>query len=216
MIAVLNVALAASAALGSTPPSVKVSLSSSSTFFRGDNAQVHVQTARDGYLVVLRSDANGHVRVLFPLDPGAPNAVRADKKIEIKGRGDRDAFAVDERAGSGVVVAAWSPTQFNFDSLSRGGHWDLTALDSMQLSGDKEAGLVDIVQQMAGDNHFDYDAAPYTVISPRAYYRGVPLVGPCWGCVGFVTGPYPVWVRSVRLGIGYFPFGGRFGWGWPR
>ena len=213
MISVLNIALAASAALGSTPPAVKITLNSGSTFFRGDNAQVHVQTAQDGYLVVLRSDADGHVRVLFPLDPGTPNAVRADKKVEIKGRGDRDAFTVDERSGSGVVVAAWSPTQFNFDSLSRGGHWDLAALDSTQLSGDKEAGLVDIVQQMAGDNHFDYDAAPYSVISPRAFYGGRPFIGPCWGCVGYVGAPYG-WVGGVRVGIGYYPFGGRVIWGW--
>src|SRR2546430_6294605 len=55
----------------SDDPPIKVWLNQDSYFQRGDKAKVHVKLADDGYLVVLRADAEGRVRVLFPLDPTA-------------------------------------------------------------------------------------------------------------------------------------------------
>src|SRR3989442_234034 len=60
----------------SDDPPIKVWLNQDSYFQRGDKAKVHVKLADDGYLVVLRADAEGRVRVLFPLDPTADDFVR--------------------------------------------------------------------------------------------------------------------------------------------
>jgi len=59
----------AAAAARSDDPPVKVWLNQDN-FRRGDRARVNAALAEDGYLVVLRADADGRVRVLFPLDPG--------------------------------------------------------------------------------------------------------------------------------------------------
>src|SRR2546422_10348344 len=92
----------------SDDPPIKVWLNQDSYFQRGDKAKVHVKLADDGYLVVLRADAEGRVRVLFPLDPTADDFVRGGNKLEVRGRGDREAFSIDEREGTGVVLAARS------------------------------------------------------------------------------------------------------------
>ncbi len=47
-------------------PPVQIWLNQDKHFHRGDRARVHVKLAEDGYLVVLRLDANGRV----PTGPG--------------------------------------------------------------------------------------------------------------------------------------------------
>lgn len=186
------------------PPPIKVWLSDD-VFMRGDRARLHVQTAQDGYLVVLRADADGHIRVLFPVDPGDSNFMRGGHKLEIRGRGDRDAFTVDERAGSGTVLAARSSTPLKFDEFTRGGHWDYHTLSAQAADSDAEGALLEIAQRMSGD-HFDYDVVSYTVSNQPRYRRYAgwynpwvdPFYYPCFGCgpgfglrVGFVFGrPY--------------------------
>src|SRR5438045_6310240 len=55
----------------------------------GDKARVYVRSAQDGYLVVLHADPAGRVRVLFPVDPGDDDFIRAGKKFEVRSRKDR-------------------------------------------------------------------------------------------------------------------------------
>jgi len=179
---------AAATALRSDDPPVKVWLDQDN-YRRGDKAHVNVKLGEDGYLVVLRADADRRVRVLFPLDPGDDAFVRGGRTIELRGRGDREAFSIDEREGSGLVLAARSVTPFKFDEFVRGDHWDYRMLTARDAGDDKEQALLDIVQRMVPDGHFDYDATSYTVASPRAY-----------------DGAYS---PSVGLGLGY-------GFGWPR
>src|SRR5712691_12843263 len=81
----------------------------------GDRARVYVETAQDGYLVVLHADAEGRVRVLFPLDPSDDDFVRGGKRFEVRGRGDRDAFQIESDEGSGTVLAAVAKDPFTFD-----------------------------------------------------------------------------------------------------
>src|SRR5216117_2632777 len=97
-------------------------------FDPGDRARVYVQSAQDGYLVVLHADAEGRVRVLFPLDPSDDAFVRGGKRFELRGRGDRDAFQVEGDEGSGTVLAAVAPDAFSFDGFVRNDHWDFRAL----------------------------------------------------------------------------------------
>ncbi len=183
---------AAGTAVRSGDPPVKVWLDQDN-YRRGEKAHVNVKLGEDGYLVVLRADADRRVRVLFPLDPGDDAFVRGGRAIELRGRGDREAFSVDEREGSGLVLAARSVTPFKLDEFARGDHWDYRVLTARDAGDDKEQALLDIVQRMVPDGHVDYDAVNYTAASPLAYYGGA----------------YYPYSSSVGLGLGY-------GFGGPR
>src|SRR3989441_497848 len=166
----------------SDDPPIKVWLNQDSYFQRGDKAKVHVKLADDGYLVVLRADA----------------FVRGGNKLEVRGRGDREAFSIDEREGTGVVLAARSVAPFKFDEFARGDHWDYRVLDARSAGDDKEAALVDLVQRMVPDGHFDYDAQKYIISAPRAYYDSY---YPSYG-VGFGYG-WPYHGYRVGFGVGF-------------
>src|SRR2546422_9822636 len=111
-------------AAASDAPPIHVWLNQDNYFVRGDRAKVYVRAAADGYLVVVRADADGRLRVLFPIDPSDDTFVRAHKKVEVRSRGDREAFAVGEREGSGGVLAAWAAAPGKVDEFGRGDLWD--------------------------------------------------------------------------------------------
>lgn len=180
-------------------PPIHVWYNSDGDYTFGDRAKVYARPAETGYLVVLRADNDGRIRVLSPLDPGDDQHVSGGKKYELKGRGGREAFVTDDTTAQGIVLAAWSNTPFAFDRFEKNGRWDYDALSGhgVRPSEDPEAQLLDIVHEMqASGGHFEYDVATYTVTAPqyvRAYY------------------PYPYAYR----GWGYDPwwgprFGGRF------
>jgi uncharacterized protein DUF4384 len=185
-------------------PPIRVSLNHD-YYRRGERAKVYVQADQDGYLVVLRADADGRVRVLFPLDPGDDNFVRGDREIEIRGRGDREAFSVDDAPGTGAVLAAISHDPLTFTSYVRGDHWDYRVLGERRVDDDPEAGLLDIVRQMAGDEHFDYDLARYNVETQSSrtyssYYD--PFYSTCFGCYSPGFG-YNGYSFTLAVGRGY-------------
>src|SRR5258706_93670 len=163
-------ALALSLAVQGSDPPVTVKINHDQ-FSSGDRARVYVEAAQDGYLVVLQADAAGRVRVLFPIDPRDDDFIRGDKKLEIRGRNDRDAFQVDGDEGSGTVLAAVSHDPLNFDAFVRNDHWDFRALGgpSQTVTDDPLAKLFDIVQRLAGDSsgRLHYAQAPYVVRSYR-------------------------------------------------
>ena len=170
--------LAVSMLFHTADPPIRLKLSDD-VFARGDRARVRVKTAADGYLVVLRADARGHIRVLFPLNPSDSAAVRGGREFEIRGRGDRDAFVVDDGEGSGKVLAAVSPRPFTFDAFAKNGHWDYAALAS-DSAADPEATLLGLVERMTGtDASFEYDLVTYTVGTRQRYWRSVGGWG--WG-----------------------------------
>src|SRR5438552_12857041 len=196
MLASLLLLHSLSAAVAADPP-VRVWFNSDGHYEFGDRAKVYAQTADDGYLVVLRADAQGHVRVLFPIDPDGNQQIRGGKKAELKGRGGREAFVVDDTSGHGTVLAAFSKTPFQFDQFAKNGRWDYSALDQ-GVQDDAEAALLDIVQRMHADaQHFDYDIATYAV-APQPRY------------VGWAYAPYP-WAGwwdpwygpRIALGFGF-------------
>jgi hypothetical protein len=159
-------------AAGKDPP-VHVWFNDDGKYVYGDGAKVYVQAAEDGYLVVLRSDARGNLRVLSPLDPDDDQAINGGKKHEAKGRGGREAFVVEDTSGQGTVLAAWSKTPFDLRRYQRNGHWDLQALgdvggglsDSPDDPETRLLGVVDAIKPEGG--HYEYDAATYIVYSPR-------------------------------------------------
>jgi len=196
---------AAATALRSDDPPVKVWLNQDNYFVQGDRARVNVKVAEDGYLVVLRADADGRIRVLFPLDPSDDPFVRGGSKIEVRGRGDREAFYVDDREGTGVVLAARSVQPFKVDAFVRGDHWDYRVLSAREAGEDKEQLLLDVVQRMLPDGHFDYDVVSYTVESPNSYSGG--YSHRYYTSIGFGYGyGWPYYRYRFAFGSCYDPF----------
>src|SRR2546426_1546696 len=66
---------------------VHVWLGSSGPLLRGQPVRVYVETAADGYLVVLHRRSDGRIEVLFPSNPTADLYVRSGT-YEIKSAGD--------------------------------------------------------------------------------------------------------------------------------
>ncbi|HEV8380537.1 MAG TPA: DUF4384 domain-containing protein [Gemmatimonadales bacterium] len=163
----LSLAPAVTQADGPAPITVKLN---HEQFSRGDKARVYVQTARDGYLIVLHADPQARVRVLFPRDPTDDAFVRGGKRVEIRGRSDRDAFIIDAEDGAGTVLAAISSDPFTYDGFVLNGHWDYRSLGAGSVQDDPLAGLLDIVRRMSGENRFEYDAATYVVSNQIAGY----------------------------------------------
>lgn len=168
----------------------------------GDRGRIYVRTARDGYLVILHADPQGRIRVLFPIDPGEDNFVRGDRQFELRSRSDREALQIDA-SGTGTVVAVFSLDAYTFDELTRNGHWDFLALGGPDQSvrNDPLAGLLEIANNMARENPYDYDVATYVVASEQiaAEYG----YGGGHGHLG------------IHFGFGYYPFGFGFGYGYP-
>lgn len=184
-------------------PPIRIRLNEES-YVQGDRAKVKVRAAEDGYLVVLRVDGDGRVRVLYPLSPDDDGQVRGGKDFEVRSRGDREAFVINENSGTGAVLAAWSSEPFVFDSFARNSHWDYRALAAEAIKGDLESGLLDLVDRMTA-GQYDYDIAQYSVDSERyvRHYTGgwySPFYGGCWGC-------WPYYGPSWRVGVS-FGFGG--------
>jgi hypothetical protein len=217
--ALLLLAFPAAAAPSAMPavskdPPVHVWFNSNGNYAYGDRAKVYAKSAQNGYLIVLRSDPAGRIRVLFPLDPQGEQRVIGGKKYELKGRGGREAFVADDTSGHGTVLAAVSESPFRVDQLTQDGHWDIQALSTPRVRDDPESGLLELVDGMKTPNqHFDYDVATY-VVSDQ-YARDLypyPYAGPSrWG-----YDPWWGYGRGLGLGFGWRSrdfFGYPRGWG---
>ncbi len=156
------------AAATADDPPIRIWINNDGRFVRGDRARVHVRAEDDGYLVVLQADTEGHLRVLFPIDPTDDNFVRGGKKYEVEGRGGRDAFDVGDRSGRGTVYAAVSRAPFRFDQFVLSDHWDYRSLEPQRLPEDPEAELTELVRRMA-QGSFDYDVMSYYVVERVVY-----------------------------------------------
>ena len=188
--------------IASDDPPVRVWFNSDGDYGFADRAKVYVKAPTEGYLLVLRADDDGKVRVLFPLDPGDKQRIAADKKYELKGRGGREAFIAGDSTGHGTVLAAISSSPFRVDRFAQGGHWDLRALSTQQKGeDDAETALRSVVEQMLpAGQQFEYAVATY-VVSQR--YTRASYAGP----YGYRWVYDPVWgYRRVGIGFGYWGF----------
>jgi hypothetical protein len=160
---------AAAQAASGDDPAIQIWISNDRRFVRGEQAKVQVRTREDGYLLVLHADPDGHLRVLFPIDPKDDNFVRGGRKYEIRGRGGRESFTADDRTGRGTVYAAVAHDPFSFDQFVLSDHWDYRTLAPQRLSADPEPELNDLVRRMVVDGSFDYDVLTYDVIERVVY-----------------------------------------------
>jgi hypothetical protein len=195
----LTSSLPAIRAAGDDPP-IRVWLNSDGNYAYADRAKVYAKSAEDGYLVVLRTDGAGRVRVLFPLDPRDDQRIARGKKHELKGRGGREAFIADDTSGHGTVLAATSTSPFRVDGFTRDGRWDTRALSDQQVRDDPESGLLSVVQQMKpSGEQFVYAVATYVV--SEQYARGLypdPYAGRGWWSYD------PWWGYGPRVGVGFW------------
>ncbi|HUR94230.1 MAG TPA: DUF4384 domain-containing protein [Gemmatimonadales bacterium] len=153
---------------GGDDPAIQIWISDNRRFLPGDRAKVQVRSREDGYLVVLHADPDGHLRVLFPIDPRDDNFVRGGRKYEIRGRAGRESFTADNGKGRGTVYAAVSHDPLRFDQFVLGDHWDYRQLAPQRLAADPEPELNDLVRRMA-DGGFDYDILTYDVVERVVY-----------------------------------------------
>ena len=185
-------------------PPVRVWFNSDGNYTAGDRARVYVKAREDGYLVVLRADADGRVRVLFPANPDSDQRITGGKKYEIKSRTGKEAFVASDTGSYGIVVAAIAASPFRFDGLVEENRWDLRALSAGDVRADPEAALLDLVRRMQpSDAAFEYDSETYVVSQQyaRATYRYGYLytyAGPFWS--------YDPWWGFRRFG--YYGFYG--------
>jgi hypothetical protein len=202
-----------SAPAGDDPP-VRVWFNSDGNYADGDRAKVYAKSAEDGYLIVLRADGAGRVRVLFPLEPQGDQRITGGKKYELKGRGGREAFIAEDIGGHGMVFAAISTSPFRVEEFARTGRWDSQSLSNPLVRDDPEWGLLSLVQRMTpSGEHFDFDVATY-VVSEQYARRLYPYLdaGPGW------WGYDPWWGYSPRIGLGLWYGPGYYGYrrGWRR
>ena len=155
-------------ATGTDDPAIQIWINNDRRFLPGDRAKVQVRTREDGYLLVFHVDPDGTLRVLFPLDPGDDNFIRGGRKYDVRGRGGRESFTVDNRRGRGTVYAAVSHDPFRFDQFVLGDHWDYRSLAPQRLPADPEQELNELVRRMV-DNSFDYDILSYDVLERVVY-----------------------------------------------
>jgi uncharacterized protein DUF4384 len=213
-------------------PPIQIWINNDRRFFPGDQGKVQVQTLEDGYLVVLHVDPDGHLRVVFPVDPTDDNFIRSGKKYEVRGRGGRATFDVDNRTGHGTIYAAVSKSAFRFDEFVLADHWDYKALAPNRLPESPENDLTDLVRRMA-QGSFDYDLLGYDVIehvyASSDYYDNSSYAsvyyGSSWCCSGISFGfsfgypyrypyyyPYPyyysAWYPYPAPYYGYYPYYG--------
>jgi hypothetical protein len=184
--------------VASKDPPVRVWFNSSGNYGFGDRAKVYAKSAQDAYLIVLRSDGAGRVRVLFPLEPQDDQRITGGKKYELKGRGGREAFVADDTSGHGTVLAAISASPFRADQFTQNGFWDIRTLSTPRVREDAESGLLDLIQRMkTPGQRFDYDVATYVV--SEQYARDLypdPYAGLGW------WGYDPWWGYGRRFGAG--------------
>jgi hypothetical protein len=128
----------------------------------GANGRVRVQIGEDGYLLVLYAQPDGHVAVAYPIDPTAPDRVKADTEIEIHSRGGRAAFSVDDSSGSGTWYAAISERPFRFDAAALNGHWDYHAVPRAQDPDKVEAELTSFAKNLS-TGRFEYDIVSFVI-----------------------------------------------------
>ncbi len=176
----------------------------------GDRLRVYVKAENDGHLVVLHADPEGRVRVLFPLDPFQDDFIRGGRNFEIRSRRDREAMRVVEATGFGTVYAAYSTDPFRYDEFVRNDHWDYRVFGDVEINGDSEQELTEIVQRMAVGRGFDYDVTDYYVndyVAARRYGRDYGYAGhydPYWDSPHFGFG---INVGFGPFYYGYYPYG---------
>jgi hypothetical protein len=149
-------------------PPIQLWMNGDRRFREGERVRVQVETEVDGFLLVLHSDTEGRVRVLFPVEPRDDALVQARRRYEVRAADNaRDAFVADYE-GTGLVWAAVAADPWRFEEISRDGRWDYGRLD-VDRDADPERALTDLAQRISSSRGFDYDVLGYRVYGSSLY-----------------------------------------------
>lgn len=193
-----------------------------SRYAPGAEGHVRVQIGKDGYLLVLYAQPDGHVDVAFPLDPDVSDRVVADTEIEVLTRGGTSSFTVEDSSGSGTWYAAIASKPFRLRSIAVNGHWDYRVVPRIESTANTESELTSFVEGIAS-GRFDYDIVSFVIdtAATRASSsaQGTPVAGnpsPPPVAAGPPPGPSPAWWVAPRLGPHpwMLPAWGWEWWGW--
>ena len=166
MTSTLVLTLLAAAAVQAPPTdeaSVRLTVWPRSFVRYGEPVRVTVDSRRDGYLTVLRVDSYGRVHVLFPNDPDDDTFVEAGSAVTVRDRWGREAFAAFEGDGEGTVLAALAEERYEFSGYVARGRWSYSLMGIRHAGNDHVASLLQLVEEMAGSDRFQYDAVTYWV-----------------------------------------------------
>ncbi|MGH7734359.1 MAG: DUF4384 domain-containing protein, partial [Gemmatimonadales bacterium] len=171
--------------IGDARPQVSVWTNSTDPYQRGDRARVYVSAETDAYVMVLRIDTDGRVRVLYPVEPWQDDFVRGGRTFEVLGRDEDNAFDVDDNPGVGYIFAVASADPIKFDQFVRGDHWDYRTIADGRVAGDPYVALTDFANQLEGESDWDYDITSYDVEQHYNYPRFL-----CYDCHAYAAYSY--------------------------
>lgn len=165
-----RIVAAACVVLAFTAPDgrVVVRIDSEGPLRRGQPVPFAIELAEPSHLLVLRIDTEGRARVLVPAQPWDDSIVDGTLAT---------AFTTDEPDGIGYVLAVASAAPFDLAAIAPRGAWDLRGFPGRRVTGDPYAALSRFAAQVAPDERYDYDIAPYHVGRRYDYPRFV-----CYDC----------------------------------
>lgn len=220
LLAAVPAPASAGVAVSAVQSPIRVSLNGGD-YRPGDRVSVEVATGDDGYLLVLRVDGDGRVRVLFPVDPDLDTYVRADRRYQLRPQDDDATFRADDLGGTGLVLSFLAAAPYRFDDYATGTRWDYGRLRLADPAGDAEAQLLEVVDRMTGGGSFDYDAIGYRVWGP-GYESEQPVIVAGGGYDPYFDSCLACGWRApgISIGIGgswydpwYDPWNNWYGWG---
>ncbi|HEV8355179.1 MAG TPA: DUF4384 domain-containing protein [Gemmatimonadales bacterium] len=147
---------------------VRLWMNNERLYREGERVRIQVNTDVDGFLLVLNYDAEGRVKVLFPLDPRDDSRVQAGRRYEVRDQDGSQAF-IASGDGTGLIYSAVSPEPWRFEDVVVADRWDYSKLDIDARSRNPEQDLTEVVQRIAGSRGFDYDVMGYRVYAERSY-----------------------------------------------
>lgn len=168
-------------------PGIRIWTSHGEVYRRGERVRLYFRTERDAYVMILRADSDGRLRVLFPRVPSENNYVRGGATYDVPNYGRRDAFVVDDDPGVGYVFAVAAQDQFRWDPWTSADHWQLERVSDGRIHGDPYSSLEELVQRILPEGYADYDThlLPYHVEQRYDYPRFV-----CYDCHSYVGYSY--------------------------
>lgn len=146
-------------------------------FSPGQAVHVQVETGHDGYLIVMKVDGDGRIRVIFPVDPDQDAFVRGNRRYELRGRNETETFRADDLEGSGQIFAALSLDPLSFAGFSVGDHWDYETLRLEDAQADAEVDLHRFVREMSRGGRYDFDIKSYRVLGLSRVWQSGTVTG---------------------------------------
>jgi hypothetical protein len=197
-------------------------------------ASFHVDA--DAYVLIGHIDADGILRVAFPLEPGDDGFVRGNRNYytpeffagfadEYRYRAQQPGFryaarpidSYDGSLGYAFIIASWRPLRF--DQFQTDGRWDSFELADEKYMNDPRPAIYELASLLAGQNREAYTVAfaKYTTTMPLAGYGGSSAFafgqgGDLAFCQGFGQAGFGfsnLWFSSV------VPVGFDNAWGYP-